>query len=240
MADEIKLETTQKSVKIDCVLSFRKADADASFDYKLVIEDGIIKIDPHDSRTRVVAIYPLSGNDVEKSDKKRKIQIAHFDATMLTDDDDFDYFFEVDEFGNGACIIPDSENCSFISVAVDNSLNLATEAHEETVEECVKEPIEECTDPVVEYTTNESVEPEQESDTLTESLDETQKEEIRTRFQQGAISIFQGFGKPDVSLVRMTEFDAKSRDSDSSYEYYYDPESDSMVYYIVKNEDQEQ
>lgn len=237
MADEIKLETEQKSVKIDCVLSFRRSAIDASFDYNLVIEDGIIKIDPHDSRTRVVAIYPVSGNDIEKSDTKRKIQIAHFDATMLTDDGDFDYFFEVDEFGNGACVIPDSESCSFISVAVDNSLNLATEAHEEPVEECVKEPIEECTDPVVECTTDEAVEPE--SDALTESLDENQKEELRTRFQQGAISIFQGFGKPDVSLVRMDEFDAKSRDSASSYEYYYDPESDSLVYYIVTKEDQE-
>lgn len=239
MADEIKLETEQKSVKIDCVLSFRRSAIDASFDYNLVIEDGIIKIDPHDSRTRVVAIYPVSGNDVEKSDAKRKIQIAHFDATMLTDDGDFDYFFEVDEFGNGACVIPDSESCSFISVAVDNSLNLATEAHEEPVEECVKEPIEECNEPVVECTTNEAVEPEQGSDNLTESLDETQKEELRTRFQQGAISIFQGFGKPDASLVRMAEFDAKSRDNESSYEYYYDPESASLVYYVVKKEDQE-
>lgn len=239
MADEIKLETEQKSVKIDCVLSFRRSAIDASFDYNLVIEDGIIKIDPHDSRTRVVAIYPVSGNDVEKSDTKRKIQIAHFDATMLTDDGDFDYFFEVDEFGNGACVIPDSESCSFISVAVDNSLNLATEAHEEPVEECVKEPIAECNEPVVECTTNEAVEPEEESATLTESLDETQKEELRTRFQQGAISIFQGFGKPDESLIRMAEFDAKSRDSESSYEYYYDSESDSLVYYIVKKEDQE-
>lgn len=237
MADEIKLETEQKSVKIDCVLSFRRSAIDASFDYNLVIEDGIIKIDPHDSRTRVVAIYPVSGNDVEKSDTKRKIQIAHFDATMLTDDGDFDYFFEVDEFGNGACVIPDSESCSFISAAVDTSLNLATEAHEEPVEECVKEPIAECNEPVVECTTNESVEPE--SDALTESSDETQKEELRTRFQQGAISIFQGFGKPDASLVRMDEFDAKSRDSNSSYEYYYDPESDSLVYYIVTKEDQE-
>lgn len=239
MADEIKLETKQNPVKIDCVLSFRRSAIDASFDYNPVIEDGIIKIDPHDSRTRIVAIYPVSGNDVERSDTKRKIQIAHFDATMLTDDGDFDYFFEVDEFGNGACIIPDSENCSFISVAVDNSLNLATEAHEETVKECVKEPIEECTDPVVECTTTESVDPEQESDILTETLDETRKEELRTRFQQGAISIFQGFGKPDASLVRMADFDTRSRDSESSYEYYYDPESDSMVYYIVKNEDQE-
>ncbi len=239
MADEIKLETEQKSVKIDCVLSFRRSAIDASFDYNLVIEDGIIKIDPHDSRTRVVAIYPVSGNDVEKSDIKRKIQIAHFDATMLTDDGNFDYFFEVDEFGNGACVIPDSEACSFLSVAVDNSLNLATEAHEEPVEGRVnKDVVEECTDTVMECTTNESVESEQES-TLTESLDETQMEEIRTRFQQGAISIFQGFGKPEESFVRMAEFDGKSRDDNSSYEYYYDPESDSMVYYIVESEEHE-
>lgn len=239
MADEIKLETEQKSVKIDCVLSFRRSAIDASFDYNLVIEDGIIKIDPHDSRTRVVAIYPVSGNDIEKSDTKRKIQIAHFDATMLTDDDNFDYFFEVDEFGNGACVIPDSEACSFLSVAVDNSLNLATEAHEEPVEECVtNDSIEECTEPVVECTTNESIDTEQEP-VLTESLDEAQMEEIRTRFQQGAISIFQGFGKPDSSLVRMSEFDARSKDTNSTYEYYYDPESDSMVYYIVESEDHE-
>lgn len=236
MADEIKLETKQNSVKIDCVLSFRRSAIDASFDYNLVIEDGIIKIDPHDSRTRVVAIYPLSGNDVEKSDTKRKIQIVHFDATMLTDDGDFDYFFEVDEFGNGACIIPDSENCSFISVAVDNSLNLATETHEEPVEECVETPIEECTEPVVECTTEEDCETAS-TDALMEELDEAQKEEIRTRFQQGAISIFQGFEKPEEAFVRMSEFDAKSKDDDSIYEYYYDPESDSMVYYIVEKED---
>ena len=37
MADEIKLETEQKSVKIDCVLSFRRSAIDASFDYNLVI-----------------------------------------------------------------------------------------------------------------------------------------------------------------------------------------------------------
>lgn len=236
MADEIKLETKQNSVKIDCVLSFRRSAIDASFDYNLVIEDGIIKIDPHDSRTRVVAIYPLSGNDVEKSDTKRKIQIVHFDATMLTDDGDFDYFFEVDEFGNGACIIPDSENCSFISVAVDNSLNLATETHEEPVEECVETPIEECTEPVVECTTEEDCETAS-TDALMEELDEAQREEIRTRFQQGAISIFQGFEKPEEAFVRMSEFDAKSKDDDSIYEYYYDPESDSMVYYIVEKED---
>lgn len=238
MADEIKLETEQKSVKIDCVLSFRRSAIDASFDYNLVIEDGIIKIDPHDSRTRVVTIYPVSGNDVEKSDTKHKIQIAHFDATMLTDDGNFDYFFEVDEFGNGACVIPDSESCSFLSVAVDNSLNLATEAHEEPVEECVsEEPVEECVEQITECNTTESVEPEEA--TLAESFDEAQKEEVRTRFQQGAISIFQGFGEPDSSLVRMPEFDTRSRDTNSSYEYYYDPESDSMVYYIVESEDHE-
>ncbi len=236
MADEIKLETEQKSVKIDCVLSFRRSAIDASFDYNLVIEDGIIKIDPHDSRTRVVAIYPVSGNDIEKSDTKRKIQITHFDATMLTDDGNFDYFFEVDEFGNGACVIPDSEACSFLSVAVDKSLNLATEAHEEPVEECIsKKSIEECAEPVVECATNES----ENEDNLKESLDDVEEEEIRTRFQQGAISIFQGFGEPDSSLVRMSEFDARSKDTNSTYEYYYDPESDSMVYYIVESEDHE-
>lgn len=214
MSEEITLNTQQKDVNINCVLCFKRKETEASFDYKYFIEDGVIRFLPVDNRTVITNIYPLDGSTEAIEKKNRKVVIVELETTMLTDANDFDYFMEVDDFSNGATITPDSEQTSFLTVTVKDSLNLATEAHEETIEECVTEPL---TEDVKDFT-------------------EEDRETVRTRFQQGDLTIGQAFGTPDPDYIRFEELDVCY--PDRCYQYYYDPESDFMVFYVVKKEQQ--
>ena len=215
--DEITLDTKNKSLKLNMILELKRSTPNASYDYSITIEDGCIQLSPSDSRVRVTNIYPVSGHDstLEFETEKRKRLFVTIGADMLSDSNNFDYFMEVNEFSNGASIVPDSEDASFLTAAIEDSLNLATEAHEEQVEECID------SDPIKE-------------ELIVEELDAAQKEDIITRFQQGKLSIFQDFGEPKESYDRLSELDSES--ASSKYEYYYDSESDAVVYFVIDKE----
>ena len=215
--DEITLDTKNKSLKLNMILELKRSTPNASYDYSITIEDGCIQLNPSDSRVRVTNIYPVSGYDstLDLETEKRKRLFVTIRADMLSDSNNFDYFMEVNEFSNGASIVPDSEDTSFLTAAIEDSLNLATEAHEEQVEECVEAA-----------SINEEL--------VVEELDAAQKEDIITRFQQGKLSIFQDFGEPKESYDRLSELDSDS--ASSRYEYYYDPESDAVVYFVIDKE----
>ena len=216
--DEITLDTKNRSLKLNVILELKRSTPNASYDYSITIEDGCIQLSPLDSRVRVTNIlYPVLGYDSTldfETEKRKRLSIT-IAADMISDSNNFDYFMEVNEFSNGASIVPDSEDTSFLSAAIEDSLNLATEAHEEQVEECIE------SDPIKE-------------ELIVEKLDDAQKEDIITRFQQGKLSIFQDFGEPKESYDRLSELDSES--ASSKYEYYYDPESDAVVYFVIDKE----
>lgn len=233
MSDEITLDTNNKSLKLPYIVEFKREDETTSFDYSVVVEDGCIRIIPKDSRVRITSIYPVAGYDSveEKETAKRKKTFVNLSADMISDSDNFDYFAEVDEFSNGASVIPDGDDSSFITASVDESLNLASEVHEETVDECI---VNESSDEKENIEEKSSEQCEDDDCIKTESLSDESKVSIIDRFQKGEISILEDNGDPDGTLERLQELDSDT--ATDRYEYYYDPESDSVVYYRIEKE----
>ena len=99
---------------------------------KIDIDDvGQIVFTPVDNNTSFTDINRLAGYDTPDDiieGNKRTFAIT-LTANMLSEDKNFDWFYDLDEVGQ-AVITPDSEATSFLTVAIDDSLNLVTECNE--------------------------------------------------------------------------------------------------------------
>lgn len=120
--EDVEVGVNSRTVTIECPVRIQRENADASFDYKVDIDEvGQIVFTPYDVGTR----FCHSGEDVVE-DENVKIETVKLTAQMLSDSDNYDYFMGTDDVGQFV-ITPDVEESSFLTVSVDDSLNLVTE-----------------------------------------------------------------------------------------------------------------
>lgn len=133
--EDVEVGVDKHTESIHLVLEMTRPDEETPFDYHVDIDDvGQIVFTPDDSAVEFVDIRRLAGYDsvvdvVEGN--KRSFSVA-LTANMISDSDNFDWFCDVDEIGQ-AVVTPDAEDTSFLSVSVEDSLNLVTESMDKIV-----------------------------------------------------------------------------------------------------------
>ena len=132
MHEDVDVGTDTHTETIHLKLEMTRQLDDASFEYHVDIDDvGQIVFTPVDNNTSFTDINRLAGYDTPDDiieGNKRTFAIT-LTANMLSEDKNFDWFYDLDEVGQ-AVITPDSEATSFLTVAIDDSLNLVTECNE--------------------------------------------------------------------------------------------------------------
>ena len=130
--EDVDVGTDTYTETIHLKLEMTRQLDDASFEYHVDIDDvGQIVFTPVDNNTSFTDINRLAGYDTTDDiieGNKRTFAIT-LTANMLSEDKNFDWFYDLDEVGQ-AVITPDSEATSFLTVAIDDSLNLVTECNE--------------------------------------------------------------------------------------------------------------
>lgn len=189
--EDIEADVDCKTVNIKLVLEMERVSEDTSFEYDVSIDgEGQIVFTPKSSGVSFVDVSRLAGYDSTEdivTETKRRFTLT-FDAALISEDGNDDWFYDIDEIGQ-VVITPDSEETSFISISLDDSLNLITE----------------------------------------DLIDEQTKQNIITRFMQGNITILQGDPADNLeTFVYLNELD--STHDGKTTKYYYDVESDTIVY----------
>lgn len=207
--EDVEVGTEAQTERIQLLLEMSRESETNLFDYTVDVDDvGQIVLTPKDEGTSFVSIQRLAGYDsteeiVEGNTKKFALSL---DANMLAENDNFDWFVDIDEVGQ-AVITPDDEDTSFLTVSVNDSLNLVTESAEAT-------PIE-----VDEGEVSTAI------DTRA----------IADKIMRGDIPLYSHEGEPDASYAHIEELD--HQDKLYLFRYYYDPESNSAISYHTKMAD---
>ena len=127
--EDVEAGTKQQTVTILLKAQMKRSDTSVSFDYNVDIDDvGQIVLTPINEEVSFVEIFRLNEDESVDSieTETEKTFVVRLTADMISEDDTFDYFLDIDEIGQGV-ITPDSEKTSFLTVAVNDSLNLVTE-----------------------------------------------------------------------------------------------------------------
>ena len=129
MHEDIDIGVDCVSVNIQLLLTMKRVSEDQSFDYDASIDDGgQIIFTPKDGDVSFIDVSRLAGYDSSEdtiTGNIRKFGLT-FDATMISEDGNDDWFYDIDEIGQ-VVITPDSEKTSFTSISLEGSLNLVTE-----------------------------------------------------------------------------------------------------------------
>lgn len=132
LEEDVDVGTDAHTETIHLKLEMTRQLDDASFEYHVDIDDvGQIVFTPVDNNTSFTDVNRLAGYDSTDDiieGNKRTFAIT-LTANMLSEDNNFDWFYDLDEVGQ-AVITPDSEATSFLTVAIDDSLNLVIECNE--------------------------------------------------------------------------------------------------------------
>lgn len=132
LEEDVDVGTDTHTETIHLKLEMTRQIDEASFEYHVDIDDvGQIVFTPVDNNTSFTDVNRLAGYDttadiIEGSKRTFAITLT---ANMLSENNNFDWFYDLDEVGQ-AVITPDSESTSFLTVAINDSLNLVTESKE--------------------------------------------------------------------------------------------------------------
>ena len=130
VVEDVDVGVESKTVTIECQVRLQRETDDATFDYNVDIDDvGQIVFTPYDTGTR----FCHEGEVIEEGENI-KVDTVKLTAQMLSDSGNYEYFTGTDDIGQFV-ITPDAEDTSFLSVSVENSLNLVTEDIEPGSEE---------------------------------------------------------------------------------------------------------
>lgn len=204
--EDVEVGTEAQTERIQLLLEMSRESETNSFDYAVDVDDvGQIVLTPKDEGTSFVSIQRLAGYDsteeiVEGNTKKFALSL---DANMLAENDNFDWFVDIDEVGQ-AVITPDAEDTSFLTVSVNDSLNLVTESAEASPIEIDEEEVSTAID----------------------------TRAIADKIIRGDIPLYSYDGEPDASYAHIEELD--HQDKLYLFRYYYDPESNSAISYHTK------
>lgn len=123
--ESVDVGTDSKTINIECAVRIQRENPESTFEYNVDIDDvGQIVFTPYDAGTR----FCHEGEDVVEGDDV-KFETVKLTAQMISDSGNYDYFMGTDEIGQFV-ITPDVEESSFLTVSVDDSLNLITEGAE--------------------------------------------------------------------------------------------------------------
>ena len=145
--EDVEVGTESHTETLRLVLEMTRLNESTPFDYHVDIDDvGQIVFTPDDSSVSFVDIERLTGYDsvedvIDGNTRRFSVTLT---ANMIADDDNFDWFCDIDEIGQ-AVVTPDAENTSFLSVSVADSLNLVTESMDKIVLETLEPGSEEFT-----------------------------------------------------------------------------------------------
>lgn len=122
MDEDVDVGTNSKTVAIECNVRIARENPEATFEYKVDIDDvGQIVFTPYDVGTR----FCHEAEDVTPGDNV-KFETVKLTAQMISESGNYDYFVGTDDVGQFV-ITPDVEDTSFLTVSVEDSLNLVTE-----------------------------------------------------------------------------------------------------------------
>lgn len=125
MDEDVDVGTDSKTVAIECNVRIARENPEASFEYKVDIDDvGQIVFTPYDVGTR----FCHEGEDLTLGDNV-KFETVKLTAQMISESGNYEYFVGTDDVGQFV-ITPDVEDTSFLTVSVEDSLNLVTEEAE--------------------------------------------------------------------------------------------------------------
>ena len=145
MDEDVEVGVDNHTESIHLNLEMTRSNETASFDYHVDIDDvGQIVFTPDDSSVSFVDIERLAGYDsvedvIDGNTRRFSVSLT---ANMLADNDNFAWFCDIDEIGQ-AVITPDAEDTSFLSVSMNDSLNLVTESNNKLVLEALEPGSEE-------------------------------------------------------------------------------------------------
>lgn len=135
LEEAVDVGTDSHTETINVELKMEGTSDSASFDYHVSIDDvGQIVITPDETSVSFVDVKKASASPSYVSEENSKIFAIGLTTNMISEDDNFEYFFSIDDVGQ-AVITPESEKTSFLTVSVDGSLNLVTECNESIVVE---------------------------------------------------------------------------------------------------------
>lgn len=140
ITEDVDVGVDSHTETIYLTLEMSRLNEEDSFDYHVEIDDvGQIVFTPNDSAVSFVDIERLAGYDstedvIQGNTRRFAISLT---TNMLSDDDNFDWFCDIDEIGQ-AVITPDSESTSFLTASVNDSLDLVTQ--EKELIEAIEEP----------------------------------------------------------------------------------------------------
>ena len=138
--EDVEVGTESHTETLHLILEMTRLNESTPFDYHVDIDDvGQIVFTPDDSSVSFVDIERLTGYDsvedvVDGNTRRFSVTLT---ANMIADDDNFEWFCDVDEIGQ-AVVPPDAENTSFLSVSIADSLNLVTESMDKIVLETLE------------------------------------------------------------------------------------------------------
>lgn len=147
VVEDVEVGTESHTETLHLILEMTRLNESTSFDYHVDIDDvGQIVFTPDDSSVSFVDIERLAEDDsiadvIDGNTRRFSVTLT---ANMIADDDNFDWFCDIDEIGQ-AVVTPDAENTSFLSVSVADSLNLVTESKDKVVLETLEPGSEEFT-----------------------------------------------------------------------------------------------
>lgn len=130
LQEDVEVGTKSHTQVISLALVMEKEHKEGSFDYTVDIDEvGQIVFTPSDTSASFIDIRKLNpGESVsESASDNQKTFSVELTANMIAEDNNFDYFVDVDEVGQ-AIVTPEVETTSFLTVSVNNSLNLVTES----------------------------------------------------------------------------------------------------------------
>lgn len=132
--EDVDVGTSSKTVTIECNVRIEREDPSATFEYQVDLDDvGQIVFTPYDVGTR----FCHEGEDVTEGENVR-FETVKLTAQMVSESGNYDYFMGTDDVGQFV-ITPDVEDTSFLTVSVEDSLNLVTEEADVIVAECEDE-----------------------------------------------------------------------------------------------------
>lgn len=123
--EAVDVGVDSKTLNIECPVRIQRENPEATFEYKVDIDEvGQIVFTPYDVGTR----FCHSGETVEEGENV-KFDTVKLTAQMISECDNYDYFMGTDDVGQFV-ITPDVQDSSFLTVSVEDSLNLVTEGAE--------------------------------------------------------------------------------------------------------------
>ena len=145
--EDVEVGTNARTETLHLILEMTRLNESTRFDYHVDIDDvGQIVFTPDDSSVSFVDIERLAGYDsvedvIDGNTRRFSVTLT---ANMIADDNNFEWFCDIDEIGQ-AVVTPDEENTSFLSVSIEDSLNLVTESTDKIVLEKLEPGSEEFT-----------------------------------------------------------------------------------------------